>query len=46
MKLYKDNVTIFESLNLVHPLIKYGSNENKIKVALTIKDKIDEFAND
>jgi hypothetical protein len=40
MKLFENNYYIFEYLNLTLPLIKFGSNENKIKVALAIIDKI------
>jgi hypothetical protein len=40
MKLFEDDYHTLKSLNLTLPLIKYGSKENIIKVALTIKDKI------
>jgi hypothetical protein len=45
-ELLKSSFHSLYDLKLTYNLLKYGSNSNKIKVALAVKDKVEKFADD
>ncbi|KAA6378351.1 MAG: hypothetical protein EZS28_026119 [Streblomastix strix] len=45
-ELLKSKFHTIDDLKLIYNLLKYGSNSNKIKVALAVKDKVEKFADD
>ncbi|KAA6396794.1 MAG: hypothetical protein EZS28_007677 [Streblomastix strix] len=45
-ELLKEDDEIISNLQITYNLLKFGSNSNKIKVALTTKDKVEELTDD